>query len=275
MNEPCEFLAKLMASYRNVDIDWEAVLEAVYLTLLSGQQGLGVIDIGGHAGRHAVVIQRELNPDHLLIFEPLPVQCGNLRARFAGKSNVVVHGCALGAREGEGVFIVKTGAPQESGLRQRSFYNDQNNEDLERIPIVIETLDNMDIPFRIDFMKIDTEGGEVDILKGATELLNRDAPIMSVEYGIGGHDAYGYDADTLFKLTESLAYSIFDLFGHQFTSIKQWRTCVSQFYWDYFLIPHKKLTSMSDRIKLIQRFEVDRFLVGNSLSKASFMRGLL
>jgi FkbM family methyltransferase len=261
MNEPYEFLTRLKASYRNVDIDWEAVLEAVYLTLLSGRQGLGVIDIGGHAGRHAVVIQRELNPDHLLIFEPLPVQRGNLQARFAENSNVVVHGCALGARRGEGVFIVKMGAPEESGLRQRSFYNDHNNEDLERIPIVIETLDSMNIPFKVDFIKIDTEGGEVDILAGATELLSRDAPIISVEYGIGGYDAYGYEADTLYELAESLGYSIFDLFGHQFTAIQQWRSCVSQFYWDYFLIPDKTLTSVWDRIKIIQKFEVDRFLV--------------
>lgn len=42
----------------------------------------------------------------------------------------------------------------------------------------------------IDFIKIDTEGGGIDILNGAAHPSQRDKPIISVKYG-PGHHAYG------------------------------------------------------------------------------------
>jgi FkbM family methyltransferase len=254
-----EFLTRIASTYRAGDIDWESLLEANYIALFSGCEGLGIIDIGGHAGRHSQVILRKLNPSHLLIFEPLPKQKEFLQALFAGYGNVAVYDCALGNQRGPTSFVVKKGALEESGLLQRSFYNDGNNEDLETIPVTIETLDNLNFPFRVDFIKIDTEGGEIDILKGAVKLLRRDAPIVSVEYGPGGYDAYGYKSDTLFELATESGYSIFDLFGNRFESIKEWRSCVARFYWDYLLIPDQRIPSIVDRIDVIRALNPDRF----------------
>lgn len=170
---------------------------------------------------------------------------------FAHHANVAVHGFALGSQPGQSTFVVKRGAPEESGLRQRSFYNNGNCGDLEYIPIVIETLDNLDIPFTVDFIKIDTEGGEIDILKGAANLLRRDAPIISVEYGPGGYDAYGYTPATLFEFAAEIGYSIFDLFGNRFASMEEWRSCVARFYWDYLLIQDERIPLIADRIEAI------------------------
>jgi FkbM family methyltransferase len=259
MSAARDFLTKLEAVYRNTDFDWEALLEADYVVLLSGRDGLGIIDIGGHAGRHSLAIQRKLNPSHLLIFEPLPAQRRSLETMFARHTNVSIYGSALGNRRGQSTFVVKKGAPEESGLLQRSFYNDGNNDDLERIPVTIETLDHLNVPFTVDYIKIDTEGGEIDILKGAANLLLRDAPIISVEYGPGGYDAYGYKPDTLFELAAETGYSIFDLFGNSFDSIDEWRSCVARFYWDYLLIPNRIVPAISDRINTIRALDLDRF----------------
>ena len=182
MSDPIDTMRRLEANYKNTDIDWEGLLEADYTVLLSGRSDLGVIDIGGHAGRHSWAIQQKLRPSNLLIFEPLPFQRQRLEELFSHDKNVTVSGFALGNQSGKTTFVVKLGAPEESGLRQRSFYNDGNNDDLERILVNIETLDRLDIPFRVDFIKIDAEGGEIDILKGAVSLVRRDQPIISVEY---------------------------------------------------------------------------------------------
>jgi FkbM family methyltransferase len=245
-----EYLARLEATYRNTDIDWETLLETDYLTLLSGRENLGIIDIGGHAGRHSRVIQQQLNPTHLLIFEPLPDQRRALEAMFACHTNVVVYNFALGSGRGQSTFVVNLGAPEESGLRQRTFYNVSG--DLLHIAVTVETLDNLEIPFAVDFIKIDAEGGEIDILKGGAKLLRRDAPIISVEYGPGGYDAYGYKPETLFELAAETGYLIFDLFGNSFTSLEDWRSCVARFYWDYLLIPKERIPTMTDRIERIR-----------------------
>ena len=252
MSEASNFLARLEATRQNTDVDWEGLLEANYLTLLSGRDNLGVIDIGGHAGRHSKVIQQQLSPLHLMIFEPLPAQRQILEAMFASCPNVAVLGFALGNQQGQTTFVVKQNALEESGLRQRSFYNDGSFQNLKCIPVTIEALDNINIPFTVDFIKVDTEGGEIDILKGATKLLCRDRPIISVEYGPGGYDAYGYKPETLFELAEKESYSIFDLFGNRFISMKEWQSCVSRFYWDYLLISNDKLSIFAHRIELIR-----------------------
>jgi FkbM family methyltransferase len=183
---------------------------------------------------------------------------------FALPTNVIVYACALGSQRGQSTFIVKKGSPEESGLRQRSFYNDGNNKDLERILVPVETLDALDIPFAVDFIKIDTEGGEIDILRGAVNLVIRDAPIISVEYGPGGYDAYGYRPETLFELATEMGYSIFDLFGNRFASLEEWKLCVGRFYWDYLLIPDQRIAAIADRINIIRTLDFDRFKRGVS-----------
>lgn len=262
MPEASDFLAELEASYRNIDFDWEALLEADYIALLSGRDNLGIIDIGGHAGRHALAIKRRLSPQHLLIFEPLPEQRRSLEQTFADGDSVVVYGCALGNYRSQAQFVVKRGAPEESGLRQRSFYNDGNNSDLDLIEVTVERLDDIAIPFAVDYIKMDTEGGEIDILKGAKNLLQRNRPIISVEYGPGGYDAYGYKPETLFEIASEMGYSIFDLFGNRFTSIDEWRLCVARFYWDYLMIPDQKIPIIADRISTIRALDFGRFRRG-------------
>jgi FkbM family methyltransferase len=260
MAEALEFLTRLESRYQNSDIDWEGLLEADYLTLLSGRDGLNIIDIGGHAGRHSRAIQDRLRPAHLLIFEPLPEQCRKLMATFAQDLNVSVQNMALSNVSGASTFVVKQKAPEESGLRQRTFYNDGQSSDLEHIQVQVDTLDNLDLQLKVDFIKIDTEGGEIDILRGGRRLLQRDAPIISVEYGPGGYDAYGHKPETLYEFGGEAGYALFDLFGNRFGSIDEWRACVARFYWDFFLIPVARLPELSDRLVLLRSRARERFL---------------
>ncbi len=259
MSEPVEFLKRVEAKYRNIDIDWEGLLEANYLTLLEGVPELGVLDIGGHAGRHSRVIQERLGPSSLMIFEPLPEQWRQLRDLFADNSNVSVRNLALSKAPGQSVFFVKRGALEESGLRQRSFYNDGGTSDVNQIQVQVEALDHLEIPFKVDFIKIDTEGGEIDILQGGRKLLKRDAPIVSVEYGPGGYDAYGYKPETLYELAAEMGYTLFDLFGNRFTSLDEWRACVARFYWDFLLIPTVRIDGLADRLAAIRSRARERF----------------
>jgi len=255
-----ELLSHLESTKRAVEFDWEKLLEANYLTLLSGRANLGLIDIGGHAGRHSLVMKQKLDPEHLLIFEPLPEQNRTLQAIFEGQRGVVVYNCALGNTTGRFDFMVKKGSPEDSGLRRRLWYFDGRSDNVEIIPVTVQALDSIDIPFRIHFIKIDTEGGEIDILKGAAHLLHRDAPIISVEYGPGCYDAYGYEPGSLFDIANEIGYSVFDLFGNRFDSRDEWMSCVARYYWDYLLIPNRTIAEIADRLREIQTFDPSRFL---------------
>jgi hypothetical protein len=69
---------------------------------------------------------------------------------------------------------------------------------IEEIQVRTDRLDNL-IPggLRIDFLKIDVEGGEQQVLHGAVETLRRWQPTVVFEHGLGAADHYGSSPEEL------------------------------------------------------------------------------
>lgn len=218
--------------------DWECVLEQGYRRFLSPQSA--VLDVGGHAGRHASVFVDEIGCRQVTIFEPLPRQRDQLQKRFTRTDRVQILPFALSSQSGRMDFVINHAAPEESGLRER-LYNDPAGKRLETIAVEVTTLDALSdqIGERLDYIKIDTEGAEIDILHGAVQTLAKYKPIISVEYGLSSYTAYGHDRMTLYETATALNYCIVDLFGNPFDR-EQWDNVVDRFYWDYYLIPSER-----------------------------------
>lgn len=102
---------------------------------------------------------------------------------------------------------------------------------------------------RIDFIKIDVEGGEIDCLTGGRETLQRTRPIVSVEYGYPAYSGYGNCAQTLFNLASHNGYVLGDLFGHPICTAQEWDEICDHSYWDYFMVPAERLDDWSSRLK--------------------------
>jgi FkbM family methyltransferase len=236
-----EKLETLHHSYDNPGfIDWEKVLELGYRLFLSANST--VIDIGGHAGRHSDIFINEIGCKQVYIFEPIPSKYQHLVNRYSSNPNVTVKQVALSSSVGKSEFLINHGAPEESGLKER-IYNNPELKNLEKIVVATDTLDNLFIDSPgVEYIKIDTAGGEIDILGGAVSLLHKFRPFISVEYGKPSYTAYGHNQDTLFLYCQKQAYVITDLFGNPIESIDIWRECVDSFYWDYYLVPQEKLS---------------------------------
>lgn len=61
---------------------------------------------------------------------------------------------------------------------------------------------------RVDFIKIDVEGYEVKVLKGASETINKCRPVMLIEVNSGALERSGSSATELLDLLVSMKYSI-------------------------------------------------------------------
>lgn len=228
------------------DFDWECVLERGYRRFLTPHSR--VLDVGGHAGRHAQIFIDDIGCQQVQIFEPLPDQRAHLEHRFAARPGVRIFPYALSDSERQADFVVNRAAPEESGLRER-LYNDPNGKRLETIPVQVTTLDTLrpTLGETVDYIKIDAEGAEIDILRGAEQLLRQDQPIVSVEYGLSSYTAYGHHRMSLFEIASGLDYCICDLFGNPFDE-EQWDNVVDRFYWDYYLVPRAKSTDFQAQL---------------------------
>lgn len=145
------------------------------------------IDVGAHVGdvlRHMV----ELAPEgRHLAFEPLPHLAEGLREAFP---SVTVHQVALSDADGQATFHHVTTNPAYSGLLLRRL--DRPDEQVETIDVPVRVLDDLvDASTPVRFLKVDVEGAELGVLRGARQLLARDRPYVVFEHGLGAADVYG------------------------------------------------------------------------------------
>ena len=67
----------------------------------------------------------------------------------------------------------------------------------------------------ISLIKIDVEGGELGVLKGARNLINRCKPVVVFEHGLGAADVYGTKPEQVYDLLSGE-------YGMQVSLMKNW-----------------------------------------------------
>ncbi len=173
------------------------------------QHNSNCIDVGCHKGEILTKII-ELSPDGKhFAFEPIPSFYKKLTENF--KEQVSILPFALSNTNGSTSFQFVKNAPAYSGIKKRKYAI--SNPEIEEINVELKKLDDV-IPetVNINFIKIDVEGAEFDVLKGAKELILRCKPVIVFEFGLGANDFYNSSPENLFDfLTNKTALKISSL----------------------------------------------------------------
>jgi len=164
------------------------------------QEKSNCIDVGCHKGEMLIEILKLAPKGKHFAFEPIPEMFNNLVNQFGSKANIFSY--ALSDNCGKSTFQFVKNAPAYSGIKQRRY--DIAKPEIEEIEVEISTLDTI-IPkeVKIDFIKIDVEGAELGVLKGAKELILKDMPIILFEFGLGASDFYGTKPEDIYKILVS------------------------------------------------------------------------
>ena len=163
------------------------------------------IDVGCYRG-DILQAMMEAAPDaYHIAFEPVPDQFAFLKENFSERADIYPY--ALGNENKETIFHHVVSNPTYSGLQQRKY---KGEEEIKEIRVQVRKLDEVishDIP--ITLLKIDVEGGEFDVLKGSTAIIQKWNPYIIFEHGVGGADKYGVQPAELFDmLTGNFGYRI-------------------------------------------------------------------
>ncbi|NND09324.1 MAG: FkbM family methyltransferase [Saprospiraceae bacterium] len=155
------------------------------------------VDIGAHQGELLKEILRIAPQGQHFAFEPLPHLYKKLQETYGDR--VQLHADALSDCSGEDVFHHVVDAPAYSGLKKRDY--DHRDPDIMQIPVSKNTLDALiKSTTKIDFIKIDVEGAEMEVLRGAKNLIARDQPLIIFEFGKGASDHYQATPEDLYNL---------------------------------------------------------------------------
>ncbi|WP_207478919.1 FkbM family methyltransferase [Arenibaculum pallidiluteum] len=158
-------------------------------------EGMAVLDIGANFGYYTLLLSDLVGATgRCLAFEPNPAVAERLERSvdmngFSGRTRVLR--CALG-REPEGSlpFFVPAGQPKNATVVDSSFVAPDGSGTLLQVPVT--TVDRV-VEGRTDFVKIDAEGAEYDIIMGMRDTIARDLPRMVVEFNA----ARNYDGRAL------------------------------------------------------------------------------
>ncbi len=138
------------------------------------------IDVGAYRGDVLRQMIRFAPSGRIFGFEPVPQNYLYLTRR-CGKASI--HNLALSDKPGKARFFHALGRPARSGLVRQAYPDPQ--ERVEELIVEVETLDRV-IPesIRIDFIKLDVEGAEANVLRGGRQHIGRDHPIIMFEHGL-------------------------------------------------------------------------------------------
>jgi hypothetical protein len=101
---------------------------------------------------------------------------------------------------------------------------------------------------RLDYLKIDIEGGELDCLEGGAEILSRHRPIISFECGYDAFTHYGKAISDFLAYAAANDCKIFDLFGREIYTEEELQSLMGQM-WDFYFVPTSKIRDFLTAIK--------------------------
>jgi len=174
------------------------------------KHGGNAIDIGAHTGEIlAEFLIASPTGKHVAI-EPIPELASHLRKTFGDRCTI--HACALSDQAGEASFQIFRADKAYSGLRRRDTGN--KKAEFDEVTVPLHRLDDIiSQDHSIDLIKIDVEGGEFDVLRGAEAILRRNHPLLIFECGLGASEYYGTTPEDLFDFLAKLNYSLRTLPG--------------------------------------------------------------
>ncbi len=199
--------------------------ESRELALVSNylKSGMNIIDIGANIGLYSILADKAINPGgKVWAFEPSSESYSRLLRNMSlnGVTSVLALKIALADKHG-GNLVLKRDPGFRDGDRflvmDSSIQSDVNQKgdsgDIEIVPVT--TLDNyfyiqMETPPQFDFLKMDIEGGEFRVFRGAQKLLSQNTRLlMMFECTPQGCHRGGHTQEDVFMFLRGFGYELF------------------------------------------------------------------
>ncbi len=154
------------------------------------------VDVGCNAGQILRHMVRLAPAGRHHAFEALPHLAKRVAREFPG---VIVIQAAASDENGRTTFRHVVNDAGYSGMRERRY--DRSDPKIEVIEVPMKRLDDV-LPKDLDirFVKIDVEGAELQVLRGAQRILKNQRPYVLFEHGRGASEFYGTTPEMVYQL---------------------------------------------------------------------------
>ena len=181
-----------------------------------------VFDIGANVGQSAKLFLSAFPIPVIYCFEPVSDTYRQLQINHKGNNHVKCHQLALGSSKNRGKMVLQGSSDMFFLLGQSNEATANENARNETVDIV--TLDDFCSTKHIDhinYLKIDTEGGDLDVLKGAVGMLaEQKIDFVQVEAGMNPANTRHVSFESIKAFLESHQYFLFGIYEQ----VQEWPT---------------------------------------------------
>jgi len=176
--------------------------------------GMNFFDIGANQGFYTILASRRVGSQgKVFAFEPAPTEFRKLRRNLLINRlhNVVMESQAVGSYEGLTEFYLCLDYQGSFSSIRQPAYDVTSRKKVIKVPIT--TLDayvQCNNISSLDLIKIDVEGGELDVLKGGGGILERLRPIIMCEMDDRRTQQWGYQAREIWEFLQGYGYTWFE-----------------------------------------------------------------
>ena len=174
--------------------------------------GMTVLDVGAHHGLHTLLLSKKVGRNgRVIAFEPSPRECRRLEKhlRFNRCSNVRVERSAAGSKPSEADLFLVDGFQDWCNSLRPPALPDSTSTVRVRVRRIDDVLSEQHVS-KVDFIKLDVEGGELDALHGATRLLHGESrPAILAEVQDIRTLPWGYPAKEIIQFLIRMDYRWF------------------------------------------------------------------
>ena len=200
---------------------WEPELETLLKKLLV--KGGVFLDIGANIGYHSLAVAKKYsNSVQVYSFEPQPSLCSQINASIKKNNltNIHVVPFALSNQDGE----LQINIPEEN-VGGSSLIPNLNYHIAFKRPVLIQvkTLDVLAKDYgRVNVIKLDVEGFELEVLQGGIQVLRSSRPVIVLEFSpIIYSYSQAVNANAIIDLLEGIGYSFYNLKGEKI-DLRKW-----------------------------------------------------
>jgi len=165
--------------------------------------------VGANIGLNELPLS-DLDNAEIYSFEPVPDTFAVLQSNFENNAVSNIHRFNIGFSSAAGTYDI--GIAEDSGSNSLV----RTNETQDTVACEFDTLDGFfeqhDVE-KLDFLKIDTEGHDIEVLKGGEKTILSHRPVIQLEINrVGSEQSEQYDIDWFTEFSDQYAESYFEIY---------------------------------------------------------------
>jgi len=196
--------------------------KAAYLKLI--RPGFVLVEVGANEGYFTRLFGKLVGKNGLVLaFEPIKKTRDRLTENVSNIESVKVLPYAISDKVGEFPMFIPGSTHGQASLRKHSDpeWGEEGSIYTENVRCSpLGQLDDIKYLDKIDFMKVDVEGAELEVLKGAQDMLKIDHPVLHLEIEERWMNSFGYGPSEIESFLRRIGYNAFMTYDREWITLK-------------------------------------------------------